>query len=108
MQNNYELSADHDLVPLAQSGDDAAFTELIHRHRAICYSLAVSILRNAPDAEDEVQNAIWKAYSHLDQFNFESKFSTWLTRIVVNQCLMRLRKQRRARFCYLDGEDSPA
>jgi RNA polymerase sigma-70 factor (ECF subfamily) len=64
--------------------------------------LALSILRNEQDAEDEVQNACWKAFEHLNQFNKDAKFSTWLSRIVVNQCLMRLRKERRARFLYLD------
>ncbi len=67
------------------------------------------ILRDAADAEDEVQNACWKAFEHLGQFQKDAKFSTWLSRIVVNQCLMRLRKDRRARFLYLDegvqGED---
>jgi RNA polymerase sigma-70 factor (ECF subfamily) len=64
--------------------------------------VAVSILRDRTDAEDEVQNALWKAFEHIGQFNLEAKFSTWLTRIVVNQCLMRLRQQKRARLVYLE------
>ena len=105
MQNNrsdYHQQTDDELVLLAKSGNDAAFTELIERHRSISFKLAYSILRDRSDAEDEVQNATWKAYSHLDQFNYEAKFSTWLTRIVVNQCLMRLRKDKRAKFLYID------
>ncbi len=105
MQNNrsdYHQQCDDELVLLAKSGNDAAFTELIERHRSISFKLAYSILRDRSDAEDEVQNATWKAYSHLDQFNYEAKFSTWLTRIVVNQCLMRLRKDKRAKFFYID------
>ena len=90
------------LVSLAQEGDNAAFTELIERHMTTCKRLALSILRDTADAEDEVQNACWKAFEHMAQFNKEAKFSTWLSRIVVNQCLMRLRKDRRARFLYLD------
>lgn len=86
----------------AKTGNDAAFTELVERHRSISFKLAYSILRDRSDAEDEVQNATWKAYSHLDQFNYDAKFSTWLTRIVVNQCLMRLRKDKRAKFFYID------
>lgn len=93
---------DEMLVALAQDGDNAAFTELIERHLTTCKRLAVSILRDMANAEDEVQNACWKAFEHLGQFNKEAKFSTWLSRIVVNQCLMRLRKDRRARFLYLD------
>lgn len=105
MQKNcraYSQSTDDELVVLAKSGNDEAFTELIERHRSISFKLAYSILRDRSDAEDEVQNATWKAYSHLDQFNYEAKFSTWLTRIVVNQCLMRLRKDKRAKFLYID------
>ena len=100
--NDFVNSTDDELVLLAKSGNDAGFTELIERHRSISFKLAYSILRDRSDAEDEVQNATWKAYSHLGQFNFEAKFSTWLTRIVVNQCLMRLRKDKRAKFLYID------
>ena len=101
--------ADEALVDMAQSGNDQAFAELVERHQNSCLKLALSILRDKPDAEDEVQNACWKAYQHLAQFNREAKFSTWLTRIVVNQCLMRLRQAKRAKLFYMDdvqvGED---
>ena len=105
MQKNrteYAHQTDDEVVRLAQAGNDEAFTELVERHRSLSFKLAYSILRDRSDAEDEVQNATWKAYSHLAQFNFEAKFSTWLTRIVVNQCLMRLRKDKRAKFFYID------
>ncbi len=102
--------ADDQLVVMAQAGDNVAFSELVARHQSTCKRMALSILRDQCDAEDEVQNALWKAYEHLGQFNQDAKFSTWLSRIVVNQCLMRLRKDRRARFLYLDdvpvGEDT--
>ena len=90
------------LIARAQTGDDAAFAELIRRQRTACIKLALSILRNAQDAEDEVQNAITKAYLHLGKFQQDSKFSTWLTRIVVNQCLMRLRTAKRSRTVYIE------
>ncbi|MCL4793319.1 MAG: sigma-70 family RNA polymerase sigma factor [Bryobacteraceae bacterium] len=93
---------DDALVCLAQDGDNDAFAELIERHLPTCKRLAMSILRDKQNAEDEVQNACWKAFEHINQFNKDAKFSTWLSRIVVNQCLMRLRKERRARFLYLD------
>lgn len=98
----YGTHADEDLVVLAQSGDNDAFAELMERNLNTCKKLALSILRDKQDAEDEVQNACWKAFEHISQFQQDSKFSTWLSRIVVNQCLMRLRKDRRARFLYLD------
>jgi RNA polymerase sigma-70 factor (ECF subfamily) len=52
--------------------------------------------------EDEVQNAYWKTSRHIGQFQQDSKFSTWITRIVVNQRLMRVRQTRRAKFLFLD------
>jgi RNA polymerase sigma-70 factor (ECF subfamily) len=101
--------SDELLVRQAQGGDHTAFAELLERHKSNCLKLALSILRDRQDAEDEVQNACWKAFEHLGQFHGDAKFSTWLTRIVVNQCLMRLRQARRARFLYIDdvqvGED---
>jgi RNA polymerase sigma-70 factor (ECF subfamily) len=105
MQNKSEEFAglpDDQLVRQSQHGDDRAFAELIRRHQSSCTKLALSILRDRQDAEDEVQNAMWKAFKHIDQFQQDSKFSTWLTRIVVNQCLMRLRQGRRAKFLYID------
>jgi len=87
---------------MAQAGNDQAFAELVERHYNTCLKLALSILRDKSDAEDEVQNACWKAFEHLAQFNREAKFSTWLTRIVVNQCLMRLRQAKRAKLFYID------
>jgi len=93
---------DDQLVVRAQNGDNAAFGELIERHQGTCRKLALSILRDVQNAEDEVQNACWKAFEHIGQFQQDAKFSTWLSRIVVNQCLMRLRKDKRARFLYLD------
>ncbi len=98
-----EHRADDELVVLSQQGDGLAFSELVRRHRSSCSKLAHSILGHQQDAEDEVQNALWKAYEHIGQFQRDAKFSTWLTRIVVNQCLMRLRQQRRARFIDMDG-----
>ena len=100
---------DDQLVTMSQQGDSDAYAELIRRNQSSCSKLAFSILRDRQDAEDEVQNAMWKAYRHIGKFQQDSKFSTWLTRIVVNQCLMRLRQTRRARFLYIDdiriGED---
>jgi RNA polymerase sigma-70 factor (ECF subfamily) len=94
--------ADDELVRFAQQGDQTAFSELTRRNYSSSFKLAVSILRDWQEAEDEVQNAYWKAYQHIGQFQMDSKFSTWMTRIVVNQCLMRLRQVRRANFLYLD------
>lgn len=105
MQNYLELlkqASEDDLVTAAQRGSEPAFTELMRRHRSSSYKLALSILHDPQQAEDEVQNAYWKAFQHMRQFQHDAKFSTWMTRIVVNQCLMQLRQARRARFLFLD------
>jgi RNA polymerase sigma-70 factor (ECF subfamily) len=91
-----------ELVVFAQQGRENAFAELMRRNYAGSFKLAMSILHDYQEAEDETQNAYWKAFQHISQFNQEAKFSTWMTRIVVNQCLMRLRQLRRARFFFLD------
>jgi RNA polymerase sigma-70 factor (ECF subfamily) len=97
-----EARTDEELVTLAQQGREDGFAELIRRNYSSAYKLAVSILHERQEAEDEVQNAFWKASRHIGQFQRDSKFSTWMTRIVVNQCLMRLRQTRRAKFLFLD------
>jgi RNA polymerase sigma-70 factor (ECF subfamily) len=90
------------LITAAKNGDAEAFGELIERHRKSCLKRATTMIRNRSDAEDEVQNAFWKAFQRLDQFRAEGTFAAWLGRIVENQCLMRIRESRNARFEYLD------
>jgi RNA polymerase sigma-70 factor (ECF subfamily) len=96
-----ELSEDQ-LLTLAQSRDEAAFAELMARNSSSSLKLALSILKDRQDSEDEVQNSYWNAWRYLGHFRRDSRFSTWISRIVMNQCLMRLRKLRKASFVYLD------
>ena len=96
------VSTDEELVALARSGDTNAFGELIERHYGTCLKRANFMIRNRSDAEDEVQNACWKAFQRLDQYRGEGTFSAWLGRIVENQCLMRIREERKSYFLYLD------
>ena len=99
--------ADDELVRRAQECDDSAFEELMRRTAPASLKLAVSILRDRQEAEDQVQNSYMNAWRHVSKFQREAKFSTWISRIVVNQCLMRLRKLRNANFVSLvtDGPD---
>jgi RNA polymerase sigma-70 factor, ECF subfamily len=90
------------LVAAARTGDAQAFGELTERHRGACLKRAMLMIRNRTAAEDEVQNAFWKAFQHLEQFRGEGTFPAWLSRIVENQCLMRIREERNSRFVYLD------
>ena len=95
-------SEDAELVELAKSGDKAAFGELLERSLPYSVKLAYSILHDREEAEDQVQTASFKAWRHVANFQEKAKFSTWFTRIVVNQCLMRLRKQKRQPVVPLD------
>jgi len=95
--------SDDQLLTLAQQRDQAAFAELMSRTLSSSFKLALSILKDRQDAEDEVQNSFWNAWRYVGQFQRGSKFSTWMSRIVINQCLMRLRKARGVNFLYLDA-----
>jgi len=95
-------ASEQELIELARQGASDAFGELINRHYKVCLKRASSLIRNPTDAEDEVQNACWKAFERLAQFRGEGTFAAWLSRIVENQCLMRIREDRQAHFLYLD------
>jgi RNA polymerase sigma-70 factor (ECF subfamily) len=97
-------ASEDELLTLAQERNGAAFEELMRRSSSSSLKLALSILKDRQDAEDEVQNSYWNAWRYLGQFQRGAKFSTWISRIVINHCLMRLRKSRRASFLYLDEE----
>jgi RNA polymerase sigma-70 factor (ECF subfamily) len=99
-----------DLVARARGGDGRAFSTLISRYEGKIFRLAMNITQNREDAEDVLQEAFFKAYEHLDQFQGNSKFYTWIVRIAVNQALMKLRKRKTDRTISLDeqidtGED---
>jgi RNA polymerase sigma-70 factor, ECF subfamily len=93
---------DEALVASAKMGDAAAFERLIERHYRFCMAKALSILRNHGDAEDEVQNACAKAWKHICQFQGDGTFAGWISRIVSNQCLMRIRERQNARTISVD------
>ena len=90
------------LVSKAQAGDSAAFSELVSRYQNKIYRLAKHITQNDEDAEDVLQEAFLKAYEHLDGFQGNSKFYTWIVRIAVNEALMKLRKRKTDRSVPLD------
>jgi len=90
------------LVAGAKTGDTRAFDLLVERHEGRIFSLAWRMTRNREDAEDVVQQSLQKAFLHLKKFEGESLFSTWLTRIVINEVLMLLRKKRGSRELSID------
>jgi RNA polymerase sigma-70 factor (ECF subfamily) len=105
MPNRHKNLLDSQLVDLARQKHPEAFNELIKRHGRRCLALALSILHNPGEAEDECQNGYCNAYVHLDQFHGDAEFVTWLLRIIENQCLMLLRRKSRVRFVHLDDVD---
>ena len=88
------LIEDLDLVLASKAGDAAAFGELVARYDRKLLRIAQHITHNLEDAQDVVQETFLKVFQNLDAFRGDSKFSTWLFRIAVNQSLMGLRKQR--------------
>ena len=90
------------LVEKARAGDAQAFTELVNHYERKIYRLAKHITQNDEDAEDVLQESFLKAYEHLDNFQGNSKFYTWIVRIAVNESLMKLRKRKGDRTVPLD------
>jgi len=90
------------LVARAKAGDAAAFTSLVNQYERKIYRLAKHITQNDQDAEDVLQETFLKAYEHLDGFQGNSKFYTWIVRIAVNEALMKLRKRKGDRTVPLD------
>ena len=93
-----------ELVEKARGGNVRAFTELVTRYERNIFRLALHITQNREDAEDVLQEAFLKAFQHLDQFQGQSKFYTWIVRIAVNEALMKLRKRKSDRTVSLDEE----
>jgi len=104
--HTHAIPSDAELVAQARGGGREAFEELIGRHYRTCVNIATLMLRDRSEAQDEVQNACWKAFVHLNQYQGEAAFSTWLIRIVENQCRMLLRLRKRESLLHLDTERS--
>ncbi len=85
---------EQDLIARVQRGQHALFYELVQPYEGRVYAAALAILRNEADAEDAVQEAMLKAFANIRQFRQESRFSTWLIQVTVNEALLRRRRQR--------------
>lgn len=98
-------ATDEALVLAAQEGQMNAFEELVSRHRDKIYARAFSMVRNEDEAVDLSQEAWVKAWQRLKQFQGDSSFVTWMTRITINLCLDHLRRQKRQRTESIDQMD---
>jgi len=103
--NPQSAATDEQLVRSAQQGDMGAFEELVARHRDKIYARAYSMMRNEDEALDLSQEAWVKAWQRLVQFQGDSSFPTWITRIVINLCLDQLRRQKRRRTESIEAMD---
>jgi RNA polymerase sigma factor (sigma-70 family) len=97
-----DLATDETLVATAQMGDERAFETLVKRHRPRIFAIALRYTRVREDAEDVVQQTLQKTFVYLNNFEGKSSFSTWLTRIAINEALMCLRRARALREVSID------
>ncbi|ONI38025.1 RNA polymerase [Candidatus Epulonipiscium fishelsonii] len=88
---------EHFLIKKAQAGDIVSFEELIKRYENIIFGICVKILKHETDAYDAAQETCIKIWKQMPKFEGNSKFSTWIYRIAVNQCLDTLRKNKRSK-----------
>jgi RNA polymerase sigma-70 factor, ECF subfamily len=87
------LAYERALIDRIRRGERDLFAELIRPYERRVYVTALAILQNDADAQEVAQEAILKAFAHLNQFRGEARFSTWLTRVTINEARMRRRKQ---------------
>jgi RNA polymerase sigma-70 factor (ECF subfamily) len=102
---------DMTLIAAAKNGNHQAFEVLVNRHARRLFFVALRVTRNREDAEDIVQRSLQKTFVHLHSFVGRSSFSTWLTRVAINEALMLLRKNRGSREVLIDdlnGDDGTA
>jgi RNA polymerase sigma-70 factor, ECF subfamily len=92
-RNAQEIS-DEAVITRVRAGERDLFEIIMRRYNQRLYRAARSILRNEAESEDVVQDAYVRAYTHLGQYAGKAKFSTWLTRIAVNEAIRRLRKRK--------------
>lgn len=87
------LPEDAEIIKQVLGGNTNAFAALIDRYKSMAFTIAYRFLKNREDAEEAAQDASINAYKNLASFRHDSKFSTWLYRIVYNQCANRARKK---------------
>ena len=100
--------SDRVLIVNARAGSRHAFGELVRRHSRRVFGMSLKMLRNREDAEDNLQNAFCKAYGKIRQFEGNSRFSTWLLRIAINEALMTLRKRGQGELAIRADQDGAA
>lgn len=88
------MVSDEELVEGVSRGDSKSFEELIERYSRKAYGLAFRLVGNAEDAEEALQDVFTQVHRKAGEFQGKSQFSSWLYRVTVNSCLMKLRKRK--------------
>ena len=86
---------DHEHIQQVLAGNAHAYAHLVHKYKDLVFTVAIRMLKDRQEAEEASQDAFVKAYQHLGKFKGESKFSTWLYRIVYHNCLDQLKRKKR-------------
>lgn len=102
MASTIHIVTEQALIERVKAGESDLFFQLIEPYQRAVFYAAYSVLANDADAEEAAQEAFLKAYSRLDQFRGECKFSTWLVQITINEARMKRRKDRRALYDSID------
>ena len=99
MQNSQERA----LIEAAAGGDPTAFEKLMRMHEGKMYAVALRMCASREDAQDCMQEAMIRAYRAIENFRFQSSFSTWIYRITMNTCLDELRRRKVRQATSLDA-----
>ncbi len=89
---------DSQIIDHIRKGDSSYFETLIRKYNTPIFRVGISYLKDTHDVEDAMQNTYMKVYEKLDTFKAEAQFSTWITRIMINECLMILRKKEKMKM----------
>jgi len=92
-------------IEAAREGDGMAFNRLVLRWERPIYNLGLRMLQDPQEAEEVAQEVFWAAYRNIRRFRLDARFSTWIYRIAVNQCVTRLRKRPPGVHFSLDDPD---
>ena len=91
-----EAIADNEIITRVLQGEKNLYAILVRRYNERLYRVGVSIIDDESEVEDVMQVAYIKAYENLGKFAFKSAFSTWLTRILINESLLRLKQRKKS------------
>ncbi len=88
-----EVVSDHEIILKILSGEKELYASIVRRYNQSLYRVGMSILNDDSEVEDSMQTAYINAYESLKNFGFRASFRTWITRILINECLLRLKKR---------------